>query len=376
MSLVVDAHREFLSDSVRIATYRSAVRQRVRPGDVIVDLGAGTGVLGLLACEAGASRVYAIEATGMISLLLRIAEANGYADRIVPLNAMADQVDLPEPADGIVTDQVGHFGFEAGLFEMMSDARRFLKPGGWTIPHALELCLAPLSDPDIRQRVEFWRVPLDGLDFSAARDWAINTGYPKRIAPGQMLGRTSMGRAIPLVDMSPDPLTIRTTLSIDSAGTLDALGGWFRSELAPDVFMTNAPDGDPRLQRRNVVLPLDTPVAVSRGDAVDVEVRILPSERIVAWRGLVHSVQGDRTFSHSTLRGMLLTREDLRRLSPGTVPRLTERGKARQSVLDLCDGQRALSDIEREVYRRHQGLFRTPAQAAVFVAEVVSRYTD
>jgi hypothetical protein len=42
--------------------------------------------------------------------------------------------------------------------------------------------------------------------------------------------------------------------------------------------------------------------------------------------------------------------------------------------LELCDGQRALSEIEQEVYHRHPGLFRSPGQAAAYVAEVITRY--
>lgn len=376
MSLVVDTHREFLQDTVRLAAFRAAIRQRVRPGDVVVDLGSGTGVLGLMACEAGAARVYAVEAGGMIELARRIAHANGFADRFVPVPSMADQVQLPEQADGIVTDQIGHFGFEAGLFEMMSDARRLLKPGAWAVPHAIELELAPLTDPDIRQRIEFWQAPVGGMDFSPAREWAANTGYPARIEAAQLLGRPSVLARIPIRGISTSRLALEATLQVDREGRLDAFGGWFRSELAPGVFLSNAPGAEPRLARRNLVLPLDTPVPVLPGDTIRIEVRIRPSERIVAWRGSVSHSGHETRFSHSTLRGMLLTPDDLRRLNPATIPRLTERGRARRSVLELCDGQRALAEIEREVLRRHPGLFRSPADAAVFVAEVVSRYTD
>jgi protein arginine N-methyltransferase 1 len=80
-------------------------------------------------------------------------------------------------------------------------------------------------------------------------------------------------------------------------------------------------------------------------------------------------------FRQSTLKGMLLSREELRRTHPAFVPRLTPRGDARLSVLNLCDGQRPLADIEREVFERHPDLFRTLGEAATFVAEVVTRYS-
>ena len=92
------------------------------PGAVVVDLGSGTGILGLLACQAGAKRVYSIEETGLIELARDIGRTNGLADRIRFIKGLSTRVDLPEPADVILADQIGHFGFEAGLFDYFSDA--------------------------------------------------------------------------------------------------------------------------------------------------------------------------------------------------------------------------------------------------------------
>lgn len=72
---------------------------------------------------------------------------------------------------------------------------------------------------------------------------------------------------------------------------------------------------------------------------------------------------------------MMLAPEDLARTRPESRPTLTPWGLARRTVLELCDGQRALADIEREVHARHPALFRSPGEAAVFVAEVATRYT-
>ena len=65
MSLVLDEHRRYLADRFRLLHYERALRELVRPGAVVVDLASGTGILGLFACRAGASRVYAIEAEPM-----------------------------------------------------------------------------------------------------------------------------------------------------------------------------------------------------------------------------------------------------------------------------------------------------------------------
>jgi protein arginine N-methyltransferase 1 len=143
--------------------------------------------------------------------------------------------------------------------------------------------------------------------------------------------------------------------------------------------MSNGPLAAPRINRRNVLFPVDRPVGLERGDTVRIRMRIVPSQLIVAWTVEVRGAGAARAlkarFTHSTLRGMLLAREDLERTQPGFVPTLSPWGEARLSILSLCDGQRSVSDIEREVYRRHPGLFRSAAEAAGFVAEVITRYS-
>ena len=80
-------------------------------------------------------------------------------------------------------------------------------------------------------------------------------------------------------------------------------------------------------------------------------------------------------FTHSTLKGMLIAREDLRRTDPTSVPSLSPWGTARLTVLTLCDGKRPLAQIEQELFRRHPDLFPSHSNAATFVAEVVTRYS-
>src|SRR5260221_13618520 len=114
MSLVLDEHRQYLADTARLDAFDAALRATVRPGDVVLDLASGTGILGLLACRAGARRVYAIELGSIVELAREVASANGLADRIIAVNELASRAHLPEQVDLIVTDAAGHFGFDGG----------------------------------------------------------------------------------------------------------------------------------------------------------------------------------------------------------------------------------------------------------------------
>jgi protein arginine N-methyltransferase 1 len=375
VSLVVDEHRQYLADAARLDAFDRALNAVVSRGDVVLDLASGTGILGLLACQAGASRVYAIEAEPIVELARQIARDNGFGDRIVCIQELSSRASLPEPVDVIVTDGAGRFGFDAGLLEMLTDARRrFLKPGGRVIPSALTLWLAPVEADEPRAQVDFWARPVRGLSFSAAHAIARSTGYPRHFTMQDLLAEPA---ALTTLDpsCSAEVLSGRADFEVQRDATLHGIGGWFTADLAPGVVLTNAPGAPARINRRNVFFPLREAVGVARGDRVTVSMRIRPASLLVRWHIEVHAVGELRhATTASTFEGMLISREEMERTRPAFQPALTPAGLARRTVLDLCDGERALADIEREVWRRHPAFFHDQDEAAAFVAEVVTRY--
>jgi protein arginine N-methyltransferase 1 len=379
VSLVVDEHREYLADRHRLDAFERAIAEVVRPGDIVLDLGAGTGILGLLACRAGAARVYAVEVSSLIGLTRAIARANACSDRIVHIKEHSTHATLPEHVDVVVCDQIGRFGFEAGVIENFADARRrFLKPDGRLVPAAVELWLAAVECPDAFAQVEFWNTRPAGVDVTPARAIAVNTGYPRHLQPGELLAPPACAGHVELSQDVPLPLRLAARLRVVRAGVLHGLGGWFAAALSPGVTMTNSPLAPDRVNRRNVFLPFDRPVEVSAGDLVDASLQALPEESVVVWQAEVSSPNApDRPrarFTHSTWRGMLFDRDDLERTRPAHRPQLTPRGRARLSVLELADGRRTVAEIEGEVRRRHADLFQSDGEAATFVAEVLTRY--
>lgn len=375
MSVLLDEHRQLLADRQRVDALSRTIAAIVGPGDVVLDVASGTGILGLLACRAGAARVYCIEQSGIIELARELARANGFADRMQFVMAHSSSAELPEPVDVIVCDQIGHFGFEAGIVEMVADVRsRFLKPGGRIMPAAITLHVAPIEWPALRNELTFWTTPLEGLEMSPARNIAVNSGHPLSLSAEALLGPGAPAYLIDLATVLDEPIAFTASLIADRRGTLDGIGGWFIADLGHGVTMTNAPGHRDRIDRQNVVFPIDPPVDVRVGDDITVTMRIRPSDLLVRW--VVSVRNGEYRSSHSTLTGMLLTREQLVRTNPHFVPNLSERGEARKTVLALCDGAHTVDCIQREVLRRHRPLFHDDNEAQVFVAEVVTRYSN
>ncbi len=101
------AFGNMLTSQVRMDAYIEALRRTVTPTSVVIDLGSGTGIWSLLACRVGARRVYAIEASPAIQILVAAARDNGVSDRIVVLQRRSTEVSLPERADVMVSDLRG-----------------------------------------------------------------------------------------------------------------------------------------------------------------------------------------------------------------------------------------------------------------------------
>src|SRR5262245_5502595 len=101
----LEFHAFCLTDTgSRLDQFARAIAAHIRPGDTVVDLGAGSGILSFLACRAGARRVYAIEAGASLQFARLLATRNGFADRIDFIGGPSTHLVLPERVNAIVGD--------------------------------------------------------------------------------------------------------------------------------------------------------------------------------------------------------------------------------------------------------------------------------
>ncbi len=374
MSLILDDHRQYLDDAPRLAAYDRAIRDVVKPGDVVLDLASGSGILGFLACRAGAARVYAVDGSAAIQIGRELARANGLSDRITFIRELSTRATLPERVDVVVCDQMGPMGVEAGLFEYTQDARvRLLKPEGRSIPFAIEIGLAGIESDDFRARLDFWTSRPCGFDISSMHTAAINSVYPVRDWRAERLTADGVVAMVDIATETVPPITGEVVMPVTKAGRLDGIAGWFVAHLAPGITITNRPGAVPRLNRQSAMLPAQQPVDVVPGDSVRVKLHMLPWEAQTSWDVEVCSAGGTvkARSRHSTFIGMLIADERRVAADPDARPSLTSAGLAQRTVLDLCGEGYPLKEIERIVWERHGTVLRSPGAAAAFVHDVV-----
>jgi SAM-dependent methyltransferase len=96
-----------LVDLRRTNAFRVALRATVRPGDVVVDAGSGSGILAFLAAEAGASTVFAVEMDEVLAdCLSRSVAANHLTGIVRVLHGDVSSAPLPQDVDVFVCEML------------------------------------------------------------------------------------------------------------------------------------------------------------------------------------------------------------------------------------------------------------------------------
>lgn len=165
-----------VADRIRNEAYARALRSAIQPGCVVLDIGTGTGIMAVLACQLGAGRVFAIEPSPIIHVARQTAAANHCADKIEFLEGLSTRVTLPIRAQVIVSDMRGVVPFfEQHIPSIVDARRRHLAPGGTLIPRKDLLWAGIVEAPDTYAGiVDPWVKNTFGQDLSAARQIAVN----------------------------------------------------------------------------------------------------------------------------------------------------------------------------------------------------------
>jgi protein arginine N-methyltransferase 1 len=274
---------------------------------VVLDLGTGTGILAFLACQAGARRVYAVEAGAVIALARLLARANGFEDRIVFIEGSSDALTLPEGVDLILTDTFAPCGLQEGGLRSVIDIRnRFLKPGGAVVPGKIELFVAPVEAARIYERdIEFWRQRLHGIDLSPAREVAVNHYYPFTFDERAFVAGSARVACLNLSDQESVAFHGEVTLPVQRTGTVHGLCVWFTASLTGDVVLTNRPAASTTNYAQGF-FPVARPVQVEKGDRVAIAIQSHDSGHWrwqVAIQGSGAAQQPKARFDHSTFLG-------------------------------------------------------------------------
>ncbi|XP_060597643.1 protein arginine N-methyltransferase 6-like [Ruditapes philippinarum] len=188
-------HEEMLSDTIRTNAYRYAILKNYESirGKVVADIGAGTGILSVFCIQAGAKKVYAIEASDIAKQTQAIVDENKMTDRIEVVHNTVEKVIFPEKLDVIVSEWMGYCLFYESMLPCVLQCRdRWLRKDGEMFPSMASLYIAPFTDNDYDNRLDFWS--------------EIQSVYKLSMECMKPYARKSISKQVHVTSISPDSI--------------------------------------------------------------------------------------------------------------------------------------------------------------------------
>ncbi|XP_026325560.1 probable protein arginine N-methyltransferase 6.1 [Hyposmocoma kahamanoa] len=150
----LEVHKLMLEDKSRTETYRNAIlsNKDYFTDKIVMDVGCGTGILAVFCAQAGAKKVYAVEASSLANMAKEIVKENGYDEVIEVIHGKVEDVELPDniKVDAIVSEWMGFYLLHEGMLDSVIVARdKFLKEDGHIFPNTATIYIAPCSVPSL-----------------------------------------------------------------------------------------------------------------------------------------------------------------------------------------------------------------------------------
>jgi len=303
---------DMLEDQHRTGTYYSAIISNPKSfeGKVVLDVGAGSGILSIMAARAGAGHVYAVEATDMAQRARMIVAGNGLSSKITVIQGTVETVKLPCKVDVIISEWMGYFLLRESMLDSVLVARdKFLKPGGALFPSHATLYLAPLGNvKELSDKYTNWQGEKQHwanfaaemkdnyeTDFACVKDeflseqrkYFLQTGTFANLTPKALRGTAKPLLEIDLAKVSlselQDPkVPLVCQMRVVRDGPLDGFCGYFdtafsgsdENEVEQPVTLSTAPTTGTQTHWGQQMFGFYPPIVAKRNDIVEITLYI------------------------------------------------------------------------------------------------------
>jgi predicted RNA methylase len=258
-----------VDDPRRTPALLEAVSRAVRPGDVVLDIGTGLGVLAIAAAMAGAERVWAIDVDALALEEARgDADREGVADRISFVQGLSFDLELDETASVCLCETVGSFAFDENILATLTDAK------------------ARLLDKDARMvpsRLELWGAIIDSVPRAEGHEDIGNVKRQHFVSAPTLICQADFSKGF------SDTIHEKPSFEITREGDALALAVWPRA-IWWEGLVSDASPMEPSTHWRQGLMPLE-PRPTNKGDVLTLEIIIGPhpddpltmTERLWRW---------------------------------------------------------------------------------------------
>ena len=380
MSYSVDMFGRMFTGQQRHVAYMEALRQSIKPGDVVIDIGTGIGVYAMQAARLGARKVYAIEPNPLVRLGPSLAQANGFSDDHIEFyETFSTEFDPPELADVIFADLRGRTPLYAANVPALYDAAtRLLKPGGILIPQVDSIYASLVCSSEARMSMwSQWNDNPFGFDLAAALELQFASIQSVAVCPADLLTARELVAQInygtdPTVDVQH---TWRSVVAAD--GVAAGLASWFDGVLIPGVTVSNGPEVEPSVYG-GAFLGFAKPFDVRAGETVELSLRAVYRADEYTWSWSAGVVDGNGVASNllrgSTLMNTPMTKRSLALLSDDRTLTPSRRIEADALMLSLLVNGATVGNVSDRLFTDYPDVFSRRLEAKDAVVSTANSY--
>lgn len=275
----LEIQSKMIGDRIRTNSYKSAIFKNLENirDKVVLDVGAGTGILSLFCAQAGAKRVYAIEASNMAEHARIFIKDNSYDQVVTVIEDKVENIKLPEKVDVIVSEWMGITLLVENMLPSVLFARdNFLKTGGLILPEVAEMYIAPISHSYVNDNKQYWDDLSDtyGLKLKSLEK-EVFAHYTKFIKVKVANKEDILSDASKLVTFDLNKMKSSELDKINSQfdclcyghNSLDGFVIWFDVHFPGDVSLSTSPYEEPT-HWLQTILPLSNSLNVEQGTRI------------------------------------------------------------------------------------------------------------
>jgi len=274
----LDVHRTMLADEARVQAFKKAIGDTVKEGDLVLDVGAGTGVLSFFAAQKRAERVYSVDSASVIKLAEKVASENNL-NNIEFVREDIRDLKIPK-VDCIISELLGPYVIEEGYTDKIAKAKKFLKPGGKIIPSKIDVYVAPVESRDVG--VGFWG-KLYGVDYHAIDRDVREKRQFKATEKTRRLSPDALAFTIDSYNPPKKKMVFDRTFTVESDGEFHGLMMYFKAQLSEKTVLSTAPE-DPQTHWQQAFLPHGPRVRVREGDKIRVRLESKDGNKGWKWK--------------------------------------------------------------------------------------------
>ncbi|WP_072396380.1 50S ribosomal protein L11 methyltransferase [Hyphomicrobium sp. CS1GBMeth3] len=294
----IEYHRTLIADRVRNQAFHDALKRVIKPGETTVaDIGAGTGLIGLMAAKLGAPEVLLYEAAEVAGVAAQTIKKNrARACHLMPCHST--EMEDPPRVDVVVSETLGNYAFEENIIDTLADAQlRHLKDGGVMIPARIRQFAVPVISDRIHRELTVWDEVGFCVDLSDAREMSLNNVYVRSFSPDELLAGGGAAKVWDTVTLGSDRKGTRkgeVSWKLDASETIYGIAYWWEADLAEGIMLSTAPNA-PKTHWEQLYFPLRAPVRVEAGESLLVTLRSRSSEEAgthLAWTAVLFDRDG------------------------------------------------------------------------------------